>query len=149
MVVWILLYGWTTWTPTKHIEKNLDGNCTRMLWAILNKSWKPHPTKQQLYGPLLPIFKTIQVRRTKHAGHCWRCKNEFINDLLLWTPLHGRASVRRPTRTYLQQLCTDTGYNLENVPRVMDDMNWWREKEKEREREREKDWERERERGLC
>ncbi len=24
------------------------------------------------YGHLPPITKTIQVRRTRHAGHCWR-----------------------------------------------------------------------------
>ena len=27
----ILQYGCTTWTLTKHMEKNLDGNCTRIL----------------------------------------------------------------------------------------------------------------------
>ena len=34
----ILLYGCTTWTLTKRLEKKLDGNYTRMLRAILNKS---------------------------------------------------------------------------------------------------------------
>ena len=29
----ILLYGCTTWTLTKRLEKKLDGNYTRMLWA--------------------------------------------------------------------------------------------------------------------
>ena len=58
------------WTLIKHIEKRLDGNCTRMLRAILNKSWKQHPTKQQLYCHLPPISKTIQIRWTRHAGHC-------------------------------------------------------------------------------
>ena len=44
-VVSILLYGCTTWTLTKRMEKKLDGNYTRMLQAILNKSWRQHPTK--------------------------------------------------------------------------------------------------------
>ena len=48
-IMLILLYGCTTWTLTKHMEKKLDGNCTGMLRAILNKSWRQHPTKQQLY----------------------------------------------------------------------------------------------------
>ena len=69
-VVSILLYGCTTWTLTKWWEKKLDGNYTRMLQAILNKSWRQHPTRHQLYGHLPPIMKTIQVRRTRHAGHC-------------------------------------------------------------------------------
>ena len=37
-VVSILLYGCTTWTLTKRLEKKPDGNRTRMLRAILNKS---------------------------------------------------------------------------------------------------------------
>ena len=44
-VVSILLYGCTTWTLTKRLEKKLDGNYTRMLRAILNKSWQQHPHK--------------------------------------------------------------------------------------------------------
>ena len=82
----ILLYGCTTWTLTKRLEKKLDGNYTRMLRAILNKSWRQHPTRHQLYGHLPPITKTIQVRRTRHAGHCWRSRDELIRDVLLWIP---------------------------------------------------------------
>ena len=85
-VVSILLYGCTTWTLTKRLKKKLDGNYTRMLWAILNKSRRQHPTRHQLYGHLPPITKTIQVRQTRHAGHCWRSKDELISDVLLWTP---------------------------------------------------------------
>ena len=84
-VVSILLYGCTTWTLTKRLKKKLDGNYTRMLRAILNKSWWQHPTRHQLYGHLPPITKTIQVRRTRHAGHYWRSKDELISDVLLWT----------------------------------------------------------------
>ena len=86
----ILLYGCTTWTLTKRLKKELDGNYTRMLRAILNKSWQQHPTRHQLYGHLPPITKTIQVRRTRHAGHCWRSRDELIRDVLLWIPTHGR-----------------------------------------------------------
>ena len=110
-VVSILLYGCTTWTLTKRLVKKLDGNYTRMLRAILNKSWRQHPTRHQLYGHLPPITKTIQVRRTRHAGHCWRSKDELVSDILLWTPTYGRAKAGRPARTYIQQLCEDTGCN--------------------------------------
>ena len=47
------------WTLTKRLEKKLDGNYTKMLRAILNKSWQQHPTRHQLYGHLPPITKTI------------------------------------------------------------------------------------------
>ena len=85
------LFVCTTWTLTKRLEKKLDGNYTRILRAILNKSRRQHPTRHQLYGHLPPITKTIQVRRTRHAGHCWRSRDELISDVLLWTPTHGRA----------------------------------------------------------
>ena len=113
------------------LEKKLDGNYTRMLRAILNKSWRQHPTKQQLYGHLPPIMKAIQVRRTRHAGHCWRSRDELISDVLLWTPTYGRAKAGRPARTYTQQLCEDTGCSLEDLPKVKND----REKRRERVRD--------------
>ena len=50
VVVSILLYGCTTWTLTKRMEKKLEGNYTRMLRAILYKLWRQHRIKQQLYG---------------------------------------------------------------------------------------------------
>ena len=93
-VVSILLYGCTTWTLTKRMEKKLEGNYTRMLRAILNKSWRQHSTKQQLYGHQLPITKTIKVRRTRHAGHCWGSGDKLISDVLLWTPLTRPSKVR-------------------------------------------------------
>ena len=124
----ILLYGCTTWTLTKRLEKKLDGNYTRMLRAILNKSWQQHPTRHQLYGHLPSITKTIQVRRTRHAGHCWRSRDELIRDVLLWIPTNGRAKTGRPARTYIQQLCEDTGCCPEDLPRAMNDREEWRER---------------------
>ena len=75
------------------------------------------PTRHQLYGHLPPITKSIQVRRTRHAGHCWRSRDELIRDVLLWIPTHGRAKAGRPARTYIQQLCEDTGCCPEDLPR--------------------------------
>ena len=91
----ILLYGCTTWTLTKRLEKKLDGNYTR---------------------------------RTRHAGHCWRSRDELIRDVLLWTPTHGRAKTGRPARTYIQQLCEDTGCCPEDFPRAINDREEWRER---------------------
>ena len=127
-VVSILLYGCTTWTLTKRLDKKLDGNYTRMLQAILNKSWWQHPTRHQLYGHLPPITKTIQVRRPIHAGHCWRSRDELISDVLLWTPTYGRAKAGRPARTYIQQLCEDTGCRPVDLPEAMNDREKWRER---------------------
>ena len=126
-VVSILLYGCTTWTLSKRMEKKLDGNYTRILREISNKSWRQHPTKK-LYGHLPPITKTIKVRRTRHVGHCWRSKDELISDVLLWISSHGRAKAARPARIYIQQLCADTGCNPEDLLEAMDDREGWRER---------------------
>ena len=105
-VVSILLYGCTTWTLTKWLEKKLDGNYTRTLRAILNKSWRQHPTKHQ----------------------SWRGKHELISDVLLWTPTYGRSKAGRPARTYIQLLCEDTGCGSEDLPEAMNDREKWRER---------------------
>ena len=91
---------------------HLQGFCG---WLIFVRSWPP-------------ITKTIQVRRTRHAGHCWRSRDELIRDVLLWIPTHGRAKAGRPARTYIQQLCEDTGCCPEDLPRVMNDREEWRER---------------------
>ena len=62
LAVLVLLYGCTAWTLTKRLEKELDGQYTRMLRAVINKSWKQHPT---------------------------RSKDEFLSDVLLWTHYVG------------------------------------------------------------
>ena len=95
---------------------------------LLNKSWRQHPMRHQLYSHLPPITKTIQVRQTRHAGHCWRSKDELIRDVLLWTPTYGQAKAGRPAWTYILQLCEDTGCNPEDLPEAMNDREKWRER---------------------
>ena len=86
------------------------------------------PTRHHLYGHLPPITKTIQVRRTRHAGHCRRSRDELISDVFLWTPTYGRVKAGRPARTYIEQLCEDTGYSPEYLPEAMHDREKWRER---------------------
>ena len=108
------------------MEKKIDCNYTKMLRAILNESYRQHPTKNQQYGHLPPITKTIQVRRTRHVGHWWRSSDELISDVLLWTPSYGRTKAGRPARTYVQQLCEDTGCSPKDLPEAMNDREeWW------------------------
>ena len=63
-----------------------------------------------------------------HAGHCWRSRDELIRDVLLWISTHGRVKAERPARTYIQQLCEDTGCCPEDLPRAMNDREEWRER---------------------
>ena len=72
------------------------------------------------------VFACICMCR--HAGHCWRSRDELIRDVLLWIPTHGRAKAGRPARTYIQQLCEDTGCCPEDLPRAMNDREEWRER---------------------
>ena len=67
----ILLYGCTTWTLTKRLEKKLNSNYTRMLRAILNKSWRQHPTRHQFTATCLlsrKLFKLDQPDMQDTAG---------------------------------------------------------------------------------
>ena len=109
-VVSILLYGCTTWTLTKRVEKKLDGNYTRMLRASPGGS-----TQQSSSCTYHPFTKTIKIRRIRHAGHCWRCRDELISYVLLWTPSHGLAKAGRPARTHIEQLWVDTGCSPEEL----------------------------------
>ena len=123
-------------------EKDIDTRLTKAWTAIdrLSIIWKSDLTDKmkrsffqaavghQLYGHLPPITKTIQVRWIRHAGHCWRSKDELISDVLLWTPTYGCAKAGWSARTYIQQLCEDTGCNSEDLPEAMNDREKWRER---------------------
>ena len=113
-----------TWTYNCSLRIQL----LEIISLYTNKSWQQHPTRHQLYGHLPPITKTIQVRRTRHAGHCWRSRDERISDVLLWTPTYGQAKAGRPARTYIQQLCEDTGCSPEDRQEAMNDREKWRER---------------------
>ena len=81
MEIWsvsVLLYGCTTWMLTKHREKKLDENNTKMQCAILNKSLKQHLTKEKLYAHLHPISQNIQDKQDM-----WSTAGELISDVLL------------------------------------------------------------------
>ena len=82
-----------------------------------------------MYGYCYLSFKapTLSNSRDIDEVFCWRSKDELISDVLLWTPTHGCARVGRPVRTYIQQLCEDTGCNPEDLPEAMNDREKWRE----------------------
>ena len=87
--------------------------------------WRQYPTKQRLCDLQPLITKTIKIRRTRHARHSWRSRYKLINDVLLWTPSHGRAKAGRPFRTYIQQ---DTECSPEDLLEAMNDRKGWRER---------------------
>ena len=103
----------------RQLHKNFASNIEQVLAA------KPH--KAQIFDHRPPITKIVQARRTGHAGHCWRSKDELISDVLLWTHAYGQAKAGRPARSYILQLCEDTGYSSEDLPKAMNDREKWQE----------------------
>ena len=118
---YFLIKNWKHEKSTSYIEQILEAT----------------PLETTAVRPLTPISKTIQVRQTRHAVYCLRSKDEFISDVLQWNPTNSRASVGRLARTYLQQLCVETGCRLEDMPRAIEDRDEWGERERERKRKRE------------
>ena len=111
-----LISGWNWLIDFLYVESNIE--------QVLATT--PHETPT--IRPLASHPKAIQVRRTRRAGHCWRSKDEFISDVLLWTPTYGQAKAGRPARTYIQQLCEDTGCNPEDLLEAMNNREEWRER---------------------
>ena len=62
----------------KFLEKKLDENYTKMLYAFLKKSWKQHSIKQQLCG-YLPLM--LQVILEKWAS--W-LTSKYIHEFQFW-----------------------------------------------------------------
>ena len=105
---------------------NSHYNVEVMLRAVLCGYWRQQLIGLQLYGHQPPMTKTIKVGRDRHAGHCWRSKDKLISDVLQWNPSHCQGKTVRPARTYIQQLCEDTGYSPEDQAEAMKDREeWW------------------------
>ena len=115
----MLLYEWTAWMRTKCMKKkawqqlhtNARSNIEQVLEAAFHEAAAVWPS----------IMKTVQVRRTRHVGHCWVSEDGFMCDLLLSTPSHGRSKAGCPGMTYIKQLYAETGYYLEEQLAAMDD----------------------------
>ena len=73
-------------------------------------------------------WKLFKLDEPDMKATCWRSRDELIRDVLFWTPTHGRAKAGRLARTYIQQLCEDTGCCPEDLPRAMNDREEWRER---------------------
>ena len=100
--------------------------------CCFEKSRKQHSTKQQLTAACHPF----NLDKQDMLGNAGKVRDKVINKIFMWTPTYGNTSVGRPAKTYILQLCGDTGYSLEDLPREMTNRDWWRERERERERER-------------
>ena len=66
--------------------EKLDEDYARILQQdVSNKSWKQHPSKQQLYSDLPSILQANKIKRARHAEHYERSENDLISNDFLWT----------------------------------------------------------------
>ena len=94
--------------------------CYEPYWTNPGSNIPQNSSYTITYLPSLKPFKSVE------QGHCWRSKGELISDILQWTPSHRWAGVGHPARTYLQQLCTNSGCSLEDLLNAMDNRDEWR-----------------------
>ena len=85
VTVSVLLHSCTTWTTGCATE----GFCSEEIQeATLHKITAKHLPRH--------ISQTIPARQTSHAGHCWNSRDEFISNILSWTPTDGHTNYGRP-----------------------------------------------------
>ena len=99
-----------------------------MTAAYIDEIQETAPNKAAAVQPPTTHHETIKIRQTRLERHCWRSRDEFISNVLLCTPLHGRVKAERPARTNIQQLCADTGCRPEELTEAMDDRERWQER---------------------
>ena len=127
-------------TLTKCTEIKLGGNCTRMLRAILNKSWKQPPTKQQMYHHLLPISKNHPSKTNKICGILLEKQGRTYKWRSSLDPLHMdvQVLVYQPKLIYISSVQTQNVVWKTCRGQGMIETDAERDTERERERERER-----------
>ena len=122
----VLLYGCTTWTLLKHLEKKLNGNhyFEWILEVVTHWAAVVCPLTSYLTNHLSKISKTYWALLDKLS------KEKHTTNILLWTPTHGHTSVSRPAKSYIHWLCVDTGWCLENLLSMMTNRDGWQDSER-------------------
>ena len=94
------------------MEKKLDSNYTKNAASNIEQVLEATPNKAAAVRPPTTHHENYQNQTYGTL---------LITDVLLWTPSRGRAKAGRPARTYIQQLCVDTGCSPGDLLEVMDD----------------------------
>ena len=103
----------------RKLYKNVESSIKQVLATT------PHETPT--IRTLAPITKTIQVRRTRHAGTLLEKQDELISDLYscgphTWMCKSGTTSTNLHTAAMWEHGC-----NSEDLPEAMNDREKWRE----------------------
>ena len=78
--------------------------------------------------PSLNLSKLDEQDMPDTAG---RSQDELTNNIPSWTASHKHTDISQPTKTYIHQLCADTGYRLEDLTSERPDFHGLEEREKE------------------
>ena len=78
----------------------------RFMWKILLSSCLLHLEFISFIKAEGNNISKYHSRWTRRVRYCWRSKDEFTGDVLLWTPTHGCAVLSGPARTYISSLWT-------------------------------------------
>ena len=77
---------------------------------------------------LVAVISLLTCHLVKHLSKTsWALlegKDELISNFLLWTPTHRHTSVVRQAKTYNHLICSDTKCRLENILKVIADIDW-------------------------
>ena len=81
-------------------------------------------------APTTSHITNNQEYQVRHAQYNWKSKDELLNDVLHGLiHSHGKTSMDHPAKkkkkTYILQLCADTGFRVEFLPSMMADRDWW------------------------
>ena len=112
VAVSILLYEGTLGMLMKHKEKKLEGNYTRILYAVLNKSWKKN-NKTASVRPLTSHLRNSSSKKSKK----YRALLEKQEETHKWYSLFD-------SYTWMHH-SVNTGYNLEDLSEMIDDWDRW------------------------
>ena len=103
-----------SWTVTTQ-------ECCEQYWTSLGSSTSQSSSYTATYHPLRKLSQLEEPDTQDTAGKV-EC------DVLRRTPSHGRAKAGRPARTYIQQLCADTGCSLKDLLEATNDREGWQER---------------------
>ena len=70
----------------------------RSLWTSPEGSTPESSSCRAIYYPSRKL--SIQVRRTRHAGHYWGSRDNLISDVLPWAPVDEQKQDDQPESTY-------------------------------------------------
>ena len=116
------------WTLTKRLEKGLTAitqECCGQYWTSLEGNTPQSTNYTATYLPSRKLSKLDEPDTQFTAGEAG------TNSWVMYSygpPTYGRAKAGRLARTYIQQLCEDTGCSPEDLPEVMNDWEKWRER---------------------